>query len=127
MDGKGVIRDRWQEGDSLWIKIGVDPSIHRYIVSKGFIAIDGTSLTICEVGNDWFSVMLIPHTQQSVVLPLRVVGDLVNLEVDVLAKLVERSVSGSLEEVSGLRKELEMQREEISTLKQQVAILMKAV
>lgn len=63
----------------------------KYIVSKGFIAVDGTSLTICDVGRNYFTFMLVPHTQMNVVIPSKPIGDLVNLEVDVLAKLVENS------------------------------------
>jgi len=65
----------------------------KYIVPKGFIAVDGTSLTICEVGKTFFTFMLVPHTQKNVIIPSKSIGDLVNIEVDVLAKLVENSFS----------------------------------
>ena len=63
-----------------------------YIVPKGFIAVDGTSLTVCEVdaAGGWFDFMLVAYTQQKIVIPKKSVGETVNLEVDVLAKYVER-------------------------------------
>jgi len=74
------------EGDSLWIKVKTDPEILRYIVPKGFIAIDGTSLTVCDVNasENWFTFMLIEYTQKKIIVPQKPVGGLVNLEVDVL-------------------------------------------
>ena len=65
---------------------------------KGFISVDGTSLTICDVHNDdttnehWFTFMLVAHTQKHVIIPSKLLGDQVNLEFDVLAKIVERSM-----------------------------------
>ena len=66
-----------------------------YIVSKGFISIDGTSLTICDVDYkaSWFTFMLIPHTQQNIIVPQKEIGDLVNIEIDVLAKVVDQRMS----------------------------------
>lgn len=75
------------------VKVQVPEEYIKYIVTKGFIAVDGTSLTICEVYKNFFTFMLVPHTQKSIVLPSKSVGDLVNIEVDVLAKLVENSFS----------------------------------
>ncbi|ETV89190.1 riboflavin synthase, alpha subunit, variant 1 [Aphanomyces astaci] len=83
VDGTGKILELTKEGESLWVKIQAEPSLLAHVVPKGFIAIDGTSLTVCEVNSrqGWFNVMLITHTQQSIVLPTKSVGDLVNLEV----------------------------------------------
>ena len=69
-----------------------------YIVPKGFIAIDGTSLTVCDVDHvaGTFNFMLIAFTQQKVIIPLKAVGDEVNLEVDVISKYVERFDGGML-------------------------------
>lgn len=63
----------------------------KYIVPKGYIAVDGTSLTVCEVDYEacWFKLMLVAHTQTKVVLPHRKIGEKVNIEVDVLAKYAE--------------------------------------
>jgi riboflavin synthase len=62
----------------------------RYIVSKGYVTLDGTSLTVVDVGQDWFNVTLVAYTQAHIVMPLRKVGEHVNIEVDVLGKYVER-------------------------------------
>lgn len=66
----------------------------KYIVPKGFIAVDGTSLTVCEVSSgkeNWFTFMLVEYTQQKIILPFKGVGDTVNVEVDVLSKYSERA------------------------------------
>jgi len=64
----------------------------RYIVAKGYIAIDGVSLTVVDTGPDWFNVTLVAYTQQKIVLPRKKPGTRVNLEVDILAKYVERLI-----------------------------------
>lgn len=66
------------------------PDILKYIVEKGYITVDGTSLTVCEVTETYFTFMLIQHTQSKVIIPNKKIGDLVNLEVDFLGKHVER-------------------------------------
>lgn len=72
----------------------------KYIVPKGFVSLDGTSLTICDVNVSpnicWFTVMLVPHTQQHIIFPFKSPGDNVNMEVDILGKFVERSFSNQL-------------------------------
>jgi riboflavin synthase len=96
VDCTGEIVQKWKEGDSLWVKVRVPQEYIKYIVPKGFVCIDGTSLTVCETntahGESWFTFMLIAHTQQSVIIPGKEEGGLVNVEVDVLAKMVERSL-----------------------------------
>ena len=73
-------------------------AVMRYVVHKGFIALDGTSLTITRVNDDegWWEVMLIAYTQEKVVLAKKKEGDSVNVEVDVLAKYAEKSMKGYL-------------------------------
>lgn len=97
VDGVGKILNKWFEGESLWVKVAVDNDILKYIVPKGFIAIDGTSLTVCDVDrtSGWFTFMLVAHTQEHVVIPSKILGESVNIEVDVLAKMVEQSVAGT--------------------------------
>lgn len=70
----------------------------RYIVYKGYIAIDGTSLTITNVNDTehWFEIMLISYSQERVVLAKKTAGQTVNLEVDIMAKYAEKSLSGIL-------------------------------
>ncbi|CAK7324010.1 unnamed protein product [Dovyalis caffra] len=95
VDGTGVIVEKVPEGDSLWIKVKTDKGLLKYIVPKGFIAVDGTSLTVVDVLEEegCFNFMLVSYTQQKVVVPLKEVGQKVNLEVDILGKYVERLLS----------------------------------
>jgi riboflavin synthase len=72
------------------IEVAAPADVLRYVVEKGSITVDGVSLTVAGVGTDWFGVAVIPHTLAVTTLGVRGPGDLVNLEVDVLAKYVER-------------------------------------
>ena len=93
VDGTATITAFRPDRDALWVTFSVEPALMRYIVTKGFIAIDGTSLTVCETGPDWFNVTVIDYTQGKIVLPSKKTGDRVNIEVDILAKYVERLVA----------------------------------
>lgn len=95
VDGTGEIVSMVPEEDSLWVKVRTLPEILKFIVPKGFIAVDGTSLTVVKVYDDesCFDFMLVVYTQQKVVIPLKKVGQKVNLEVDILGKYVERLLS----------------------------------
>ena len=79
------------------VTLTLPPGVARYVVGKGSITVDGVSLTVVEVGDDdgWFSVSLIPTTLELTTLGRKAVGDTVNLEVDVVAKYVERLVLAS--------------------------------
>ncbi|XP_074370367.1 riboflavin synthase-like [Apium graveolens] len=93
VDGTGEIVEVEREGNSLWFKIKTTPEVFKYIVAKGFVAIDGTSLTVVKVFDATeccFNIMMVEYTQQNVVMPLKKVGDKVNLEVDILGKYVEK-------------------------------------
>lgn len=72
------------------LRIGLPRRLARYVVEKGSIAVDGVSLTVSGLGEDWFEVSLIPTTLELTTLGLRKPGEFVNLEVDVIAKYVER-------------------------------------
>jgi riboflavin synthase len=72
------------------MRFALPKTLSRYLVEKGSIAVDGISLTVVEALDDQFSVMLIPHTLSATTLGRRKAGDIVNLEVDMLAKYVER-------------------------------------
>ncbi|RHY71748.1 hypothetical protein DYB30_001139 [Aphanomyces astaci] len=106
VDGTGKILELTKEGESLWVKIQAELSLLAHVVPKGFIAIDGTSLTVCEVNSrqGWFNVMLITHTQQSIVLPTKSVGDLVNLEGDVIGKYAAKSTNAFALRLESLEK-----------------------
>jgi riboflavin synthase len=90
VDGCGVVVSR-TPGDA-WetVRFGLPAELSRYVAEKGSIAVDGVSLTVSAVGADWFEVGLIPETLRSTTLGAKLPGDAVNLEVDVLAKYVER-------------------------------------
>lgn len=100
VDGTGEIVSMDVEGDSLWIKVKTSPEILKFIVAKGFIAVDGTSLTVVDVFDEeeCFNFMLVEYTQQKVVIPLKKIGQKVNLEVDILGKYVERLLSSGFVE-----------------------------
>jgi riboflavin synthase len=90
VDGVGGIWDLRDEGFSRVVTIGVPDGLMRYVVEKGSIAVDGVSLTVSALGDDWLQVSLIPETLERTILGDATVGQMVNLEVDVLAKYVER-------------------------------------
>ena len=90
IDATGAIRGWEQKGQDYELRIGIEPAQGAYLVSKGCIAVDGISLTVADVGRDEFSVWIIPHTRAVTALRERAVGDLVNLEFDLLAKYTEK-------------------------------------
>jgi riboflavin synthase len=92
VDGVGGIWDVREDGFARVVTIGAPPEIMRYVIEKGSIAVDGVSLTISGLGEDWFQVSLIPETLERTILGEANTGTPVNLEVDVLAKYIERLV-----------------------------------
>lgn len=90
VDTTGVLRERRTEGEWEFLAFSVDPRWTPLMVEKGSIAVDGVSLTLVDVNNDGFSVMLIPHTLSATTLGSLKAGDLVNIETDVLAKHVRK-------------------------------------
>ncbi|MFV1980879.1 MAG: riboflavin synthase [Rhodothermia bacterium] len=100
IDGTATIVKKRSDGDSIWMELEFEPDQMRYIVNKGFIAVDGISLTVIDANEDRFSLMLIAYTQDQVTLAGKEVGDSVNIEVDILSKYVEK-VRGSRVEVRG--------------------------
>lgn len=90
VDGVGVIRSKERSDNAIVVTIEAPPEVMRYIIAKGSIAIDGTSLTIVDYGTDWFSVSLIPHTASLTTVGLKETGSKVNLEADVLGKYVAK-------------------------------------
>ncbi|MGO9321642.1 MAG: riboflavin synthase [Solirubrobacteraceae bacterium] len=90
VDGTGTVRTLRDEGFSRVLEIDVDPRLARYLVEKGSVAFDGVSLTVSALDERGFSVSLIPETLQRTNLGEIGEGDVVNIEVDILAKHVER-------------------------------------
>ena len=93
VDGMGTIDRVEDAGVSRVVRIACDPSLLRYIVEKGSIAVEGVSLTVASVDDDGFEVSLIPETLDRTNLAAASPGRVVNLEVDVLAKYVEKLVA----------------------------------
>jgi riboflavin synthase len=90
VDGVGCIKERRTEGESSTLCIEAPSDVLRYCVKKGSIAVDGVSLTINDLTDKDFMVMIIPQTAKVTTLGLKGVGDIVNLEVDLIGKYVER-------------------------------------
>ncbi|MCD8152730.1 MAG: riboflavin synthase [Clostridiales bacterium] len=90
IDGTGTIRSIEREDNAVWYTIEAAPAILRYVVEKGSITIDGISLTVAYVDERCFRVSIIPHTQQVTALHDRRVGNIVNLECDIIGKYVEK-------------------------------------
>jgi riboflavin synthase len=95
VDGTGAVisrdpQERWEV-----VRVSLPDSLARYVVHKGSIAIDGVSLTVSALDATWFEVSLIPETLKRTTLGFRQPGELVNLEVDVMAKYVEKLLGGA--------------------------------
>ena len=90
IDGTGVVKLIEQRDKDCFLRIEPDPDKLKYVVSKGCITVDGISLTVAEVDEAGFAIWLIPHTMEVTNLHTKQVGDLVNLEYDLIAKYVEK-------------------------------------
>lgn len=90
IDGIGYITAMEEEDNATWVKIEASPDIMKYVIKKGSIALDGTSLTVASVGDKSFHVSLIPLTKEETTLLSKKIGDEVNLECDMVGKYIER-------------------------------------
>jgi riboflavin synthase len=90
IDGIGKIITIEKDDNAIWYTIDTSPSVIKYIVEKGSIAIDGISLTVAKVSKNNFSVSIIPHTARFTTLNQKTIGDIVNLENDVVGKYIEK-------------------------------------
>jgi len=101
VDGTGAIVARRPAGASETVRISIPGDLARYVVLKGSVAVDGISLTVSGLGDDaggaWFEVSLIPETLARTTLGRKQPGEVVNLEVDMIAKYVERLLAGRLQ------------------------------
>ncbi len=93
-DTAAIIRREPQEEWEI-VRVSLPPRLARYVVHKGSITVDGISLTISGVAEEWFEVSLIPETLNRTTLGFKQPGELVNLEVDVIAKYVEKLIGGA--------------------------------
>jgi riboflavin synthase len=96
VDGVGLVRSVEPEGDGKRIWVDAEQDMLRYCVEKGSVAVDGVSLTVAALDDRGFAVALIPHTLAETTFGRLVQGDRVNLEVDILAKYVERLLPSTM-------------------------------
>lgn len=97
VDTTASITERKVDENSLRLRFKPqNPEVLVYIVEKGFIALDGTSLTVTAVDDETFSVMLIAYTQEKVIISSKQVGESVNVEVDLMGKLVEKQIKAQI-------------------------------
>lgn len=109
IDGTGTVQGIEPDDNAIWYTIAAKPNLLRYIVEKGSITIDGISLTVAYVDEHCFKVSIIPHTQQVTALHDRKVGDIVNLECDIIGKYVEKLLQpAATEEAMETKKESEI-------------------
>lgn len=92
VDGRGTFVSATEHGDFWTVRIGFPPELARYLVHKGSVSVEGISLTIAALGDDHFDIAVIPKTWELTNLSTLHAGDAVNLEVDVIAKYVERMI-----------------------------------
>ena len=107
VDGTGKIISMVPEGEALLMEVAAPPDIMRYLVEKGYIAVDGVSLTINEVSAYMFEVNIIPHTAEETIIGDYSVGTAVNIEVDLLARYIERLLTcdGDAEDGAGISRD----------------------
>lgn len=90
VDGTGIIRSKIRNANAWIITIEVDSSLSRYMIEKGSVAVDGISLTINRCGDRDFDLSIIPHTAMLTTIGFKEAGDLVNIEVDIIGKYIEK-------------------------------------
>ena len=96
IDGMGKLKSYRQQGEFVEINFTAPENILKYIIEKGSVAIDGISLTVNSCSKNTFSVMIIPHTLDNTTLKSKKIGDMVNIENDIIGKYVEKLLPGNL-------------------------------
>ena len=94
----GIINSKTKKGDQMPLSILAPPSVQKYLTEKGYIAIDGISLTIGEISNGCFDLHIIPETMRLTILDSKEVGDIVNIEIDSNTQLIVETIERLLEE-----------------------------
>lgn len=108
IDGTGTVIEKIEEDNAVWLTVEAHQDILKYIVQKGSVALDGTSLTVADVDEMCFKVSLIPMTRGVTILGMKDVGDKVNIECDVIGKYIEKLIKGQAPE-SGQKKDISME------------------
>ena len=93
VDGVGRVREVKESGRSVTLRLEVAIELAHYIARKGAVSVDGVSLTVNAVEDTTFTVTIVPHTQEKTVIPRYKPGTAVNIEVDIIARYVERLAS----------------------------------
>ena len=99
IDGTGTIKSLKKEENAVWLTVETKPEILYLIIEKGSVCIDGVSLTVAQVGKDFFQVSIIPHTGEETTLLKRHPGHVVNLENDIVGKYIQRLMQQKMPEV----------------------------
>jgi riboflavin synthase len=94
----GIINSKAKKGDQMTLSILAPPSIQKYLTEKGYIAIDGISLTVGEIKDGCFDLHIIPETMRLTILDSKEVGDIVNIEIDSNTQLIVETIERLLEE-----------------------------
>ena len=94
----GIINSKTKKGDQMSLSVLAPPSVQKYLTEKGYIAIDGISLTIGKISNGCFDLHIIPETMRLTILDSKEVGDIVNIEIDSSTQLIVETIERLLEE-----------------------------
>lgn len=92
VDGIGTILSKKREHNAVYYRIGIDDSLRKYMIQKGSVAVDGTSLTIFAIDKESFTISIIPHTLDETIIGLKDVGSIVNIECDMVGKYIEQFI-----------------------------------
>jgi riboflavin synthase len=98
VDGVGEIIRKEPVANAVYYEIKIPKELRKYMIFKGSVAVDGTSLTIFGLTDDTFTISLIPHTRAETILGDKQIGDIVNIECDVIGKYVEQFINGKKDE-----------------------------
>ena len=101
VDGIGTILSKKPEHNAVYYRIGVNAELRDYIVQKGSVAVDGTSLTVFAVDEESFTISIIPHTLEETIIGSKGAGDIVNIECDMVGKYIEQFLSRRFHKESG--------------------------
>ena len=109
IDGMGTVKSKRPAGNAVVVTIGVAEPLLRYMIIKGSVAVDGISLTINDCDRNGFEVSIIPHTAKLTTIGFKDIGDLVNIETDMIGKYIERFITKMHDDKSTGETSLDMQ------------------
>lgn len=106
IDALGRIKERFEQGENLNLQVELPERVMPYLIEKGSLAVDGVSLTIVDLGDNFFTVSIIPHTRKMTTLGWKDSGEYVNIEVDILGKYIQKFTAGKLAQKPKITQEL---------------------